>query len=123
MRFVVVIKAVAQPVKDQAVPAGGVAAGWAQLHREMVEAGVLAAGGGLAPPETGARLTITGDEVIVMGGPFAETTEVLTGVWVLQVPSQEEALKWVRRIPGQANNLIQVELRAITEDPADSTPA
>lgn len=90
--------------------------GWAQLHQEMVGAGVLVAGGGLVPPEMGTRVTITEDEVIVMTGPFAETTNVLAEVWVLQVPSQEEALTWVRRIPREGGTLIRVELRAVTDD-------
>jgi hypothetical protein len=52
----------------------------------------------------------------VMTGPFAETRNVLVGVWVLQVPSREEALTWVRRIPRESGTLIRVELRAVTDD-------
>jgi hypothetical protein len=130
MRFVVVIERVSEPGVDPAAPTGDVAAGWAQLHQEMVAAGVLVAGGGLVPPELGTRVTITGDEVIVMTGPFAETRNVLVGVWVLQVPSREEALTWVRRIPRESSTLIRVELRAVTDDtdpridtsPADTPP-
>jgi hypothetical protein len=130
MRFVVVIERVSKPGVDPAAPTGDLGSGWAQLHQEMVAAGVLVAGGGLVPPEMGTRVTITGDEVIVMTGPFAETRNVLVGVWVLQVPSREDALTWVRRIPRESGTLIRVELRAVTDDtdpridtsPADTPP-
>ncbi len=116
MRFVVVIKTMSQAEKAGAAPAGDVLSAWAELYREMVDAGVLLVGGGLAPPDTGARVTITQDDVIVMDGPFAETKQLIAGVWVLQVSSREEALTWVRRIPRDVRNLIQVEVRGITED-------
>jgi hypothetical protein len=35
----------------------------------------------------------------VVGGPFAETKELVAGYWIWQVGSMEEALAWAQRCP------------------------
>lgn len=120
MRFAVLIKTTPQTENDANTPGSNSHTAWAELTDDLTHSGALLAGGVLTPVDTGARVTITPNEVIVMDGPFAETTELITHVWVLQAATREEALNWVRRIPTHAHT--QVEVRSIIEGTATDTP-
>jgi hypothetical protein len=50
----------------------------------------------------------TGGEVQVTNGPFAETTEVLGGYFVLEAPSLDDAIELARRIPTATTGAIEV---------------
>jgi len=82
-----------------------------------VKAGVMLAGEGLHPSSNGARVVFSGSERKVIDGPFAETKELLAGFWVWQVSSLEEAIEWVKRMPGSddAADAQQVEIRPVFE--------
>lgn len=74
----------------------------------LQDAGVLLACDGLHPPSSGARVTWKGGKPIVTDGPFAETKEVLGGYWIIDVPSQAEAVAWAVRCPGSDTETIEV---------------
>jgi hypothetical protein len=85
-------------------------------NEELVKAGVLLDGDGLRPSSHGARVQFDTDgTATVIDGPFAETKELISGYWVLEVSSREEAIEWIRRAPFRGG---QVELRpfATAED-------
>jgi hypothetical protein len=70
-------------------------------NEELVKAGVMLAGEGLHPSVKGARVAFGGSgERKVIDGPFAETKELLAGFWIWQVKSLDEAVEWVKRMPG-----------------------
>jgi hypothetical protein len=76
---------------------------------ELQKAGVLVALTGLTPPATmSARLTLENGKVKVIDGPFPEAKEVIGGVWIIDVKSREEALKWASRIPGRGSEMVEV---------------
>jgi hypothetical protein len=76
---------------------------------ELQKAGVLVALTGLTPPATmSARLTLENGKVKVIDGPFPEAKEVIGGVWIIDVKSREEALKWASRIPGPGSEMVEV---------------
>jgi hypothetical protein len=65
-------------------------------------AGVLVGGEALMPAPTATTITVPGGkggEPLSADGPFAETKEVLTGFYLLDVADLDEALKWAARIP------------------------
>lgn len=68
---------------------------------------------GLHPSSHGARVTSEDGLLIVKDGPFAETKELIAGFWVISAKSQDEALEWVRRIPFEDGETI--ELRRVFE--------
>ena len=73
-------------------------------------------GDGLRPSGEGKRVSFTGDQRIVMDGPFAESKEVIAGYWVWQVQSMEEAVEWVRRCPHpMPGEDTQIEIRPLYE--------
>lgn len=48
-------------------------------------------------------------------GPFAETKELITGFWLWQVKSKEEAIEWVKRCPNPMKGESEVEIRQLFE--------
>jgi hypothetical protein len=49
----------------------------------------------------------------VKDGPFTETKELIAGFWIISAKSHEEALEWVKRIPFDEGETI--ELRRVFE--------
>lgn len=85
-----------------------------KYNEELVRAGVMLAGEGLAPTAQGRRLTFAAaaGDTRVLDGPFAEAKEIVGGFWIWQVSSMEEAVEWLRRAPFRDQT---VDLRRILE--------
>ncbi|MBN9311012.1 YciI family protein [Devosia sp.] len=122
MRFMIIVKATADSEagvmpKPEAFEAMG------KFNEELIDAGVLLAAEGLHPSSRGARVTFTGGEHVIKDGPFAETKELIAGFWIITAKSEAEALEWVKRIPFDEGETI--ELRRVFEaaDFADVVPA
>ena len=79
-----------------------------QYNRELQRAGVLLALDGLHPPSSGARVTFSTGKPLVTDGPFAEAKEVLGGYWMIDVPSQADAIEWAKRCPAGPNEIIEI---------------
>jgi hypothetical protein len=82
-------------------------------NEELVKAGVLLAGEGLAPSSQGARVRFSGGTPAVKDGPFTEAKEIIGGYWLIQVKSKEEAVAWAMRAPCPDGEMI--ELRRVLE--------
>src|SRR5580698_10076658 len=87
-----------------------------KFNEELVKAGVMLAGDGLAPTSKAKRVRFSGSQRTVLDGPFAETKELIAGYWIWQVKSIEEAVEWLKRAPFDGG--VEVTLRPIF-DPAD----
>ena len=70
-----------------------------EFNEELVKAGVVLAGDGLAPMSRAKKVRFSGTQRTVIDGPFAESKEVIAGYSIWQVKSMEEALEWVKRAP------------------------
>jgi hypothetical protein len=66
-------------------------------RHELREAGAWVFTGALLPASTATVLRVSGGEVIVTDGPFAEGKEHLGGFTVIQVANLDEALEWSRQ--------------------------
>ena len=84
-----------------------------KYNEELVKAGVMLAGEGLAPSSKGARVKFSGDDRMVIGGPFPETGQLIAGFWLWRVKSLEEAIEWLKRAPFDGG--VEIELRPIME--------
>ena len=61
-------------------------------------------------------MAFSGDERKVIDGPFAETKELMAGFWIWQVKSLDEAVEWVKRMPGaEEGEESVVEIRPVFE--------
>jgi hypothetical protein len=83
---------------------------YAAYSKALTDAGIARGGAGLMPPSTAVTLRLRGDKRTVQDGPFAETKEMLGGMFLIEVPDQETALEWAARCPSASTGA--VELRA-----------
>jgi hypothetical protein len=120
MKVIVLVKA-NKDSEAGAVPAPELFREMGKFNEELVKAGVMLAGEGLAPSSRGKRVRCEGKTRTVIDGPFAETKELLAGFWIWQVRTIEEAVEWLRRSPFQDG---EIELRPImsAEDYGDAVP-
>ena len=66
------------------------------LGQDATQAGVLLDTAGLAPSASGARLSLVGNELTAVDGPFAESKEVISYA-IYDVQSKEEVVEWATR--------------------------
>jgi hypothetical protein len=115
MRFMVIVKATAES-ESGALPDQQMLAEMGKYNEELVKAGIMLAGEGLASSAKGKRVRFSGSKRKVIDGPFAETKELIAGFWIWQAKSLEEAVEWVKRCPnphpGQDS---EIEIRQIFE--------
>jgi hypothetical protein len=83
------------------------------FNEELVKAGVMLAGEGLARSAEGKRVRFDGKKATVIDGPFTEAKELVAGYWIWEVASLEEAAEWLKRAPFQDTT---VEIRRVFED-------
>lgn len=84
-----------------------------KYNEELVKAGVMLAGEGLAPSSKGKRVRFSGKDRTVIDGPFAETKELVAGFWIWKVKSMDDAVKWLKRAPFGGG--VEIEIRPIME--------
>jgi hypothetical protein len=84
-----------------------------KYNEELVRSGVMLAGEGLQPTSRGAKVRFNGSERTVIDGPFTEAKELISGYWVWECASREEAIQWLKRAP--FDDGVEVELRQIFE--------
>ena len=66
------------------------------LGQDATQAGALLDTAGLAPSASGARLSLVGNELTAVDGPFAESKEVISYA-IYDVQSKEEVVEWATR--------------------------
>ena len=98
MRFMVIVKATADSEAGK-LPSPELLQAMGQYNEELAKAGVLLGGEGLLPSSRGKRVRFEGDRRTVIDGPFTATPELIAGFWLLELPSMDDAVAWVKRIP------------------------
>jgi hypothetical protein len=63
------------------------------LAEEAVKAGTMVDSGGLAPTAMGKRVRLSGGQVKVLDGPFAEAKEVVGGYAQFEFKTKDEAVE------------------------------
>ena len=112
MRFMILVKA-NKDTEAGIMPSTDILAKMGKFNEELVKAGVMLAGEGLAPSSKGARVKFEGTKRTVTDGPFAETKELVAGFWLWQVKSKDEAIEWLKRAPFDGGT--EIELRQVFE--------
>ena len=112
MRYMVIVKATKDSEAGK-LPTAEMLNEMGKFNAELVKAGIMLAGEGLSPSSQGARIRFKGKERTVIDGPFAETKELVSGFWILQVRSKEEAIEWIKRAPFSEDT--EVEIRRVSE--------
>jgi hypothetical protein len=113
MRVMVLVKASPESEAGE-MPSTEALAEMGKFNEELVKAGVMLAGEGLAPSSRGKRVEFSGpSERKVIDGPFTETKELIAGYWLWQVKDMDEAVEWLKRAPFQEGT---VEIRQVFEE-------
>jgi hypothetical protein len=113
MRVMVLVKASEDSEQGNYAEHADEFAAMGKYNEELLKAGIMLAGDGLAPSSEGKRVAFGDDGgTRVIDGPFAEVKELVGGFWIWQVSSMEEAVEWLKRAPFKGAS---VELRRITE--------
>ena len=115
MRFMVIVKATEDSEKG-AMPSQDMLEAMGAYNEELVKAGVMLDGDGLRPSSYGARVRFDDEgNASVIDGPFAETKELVSGYWVFEVFSKEEAVEWARKAPFRGGEL-EIRPFSVPED-------
>jgi len=87
-----------------------------EYNEKLAKAGILLAAEGLSPTSKGARVKFSGDERIVVDGPFIESKELVAGFTIIRADSLEEAIEVVKRTPNVfPNGQAEVEIRKLMD--------
>ena len=109
MRVMVLVKA-NEETEAGRMPTADELAEMGRFNEELLKAGVMLAGEGLAPTSQAKRVRFDGKKPTVIDGPFTETKELVAGYWIWEVASLEEAAEWLKRAPFQDT---AVEIRRV----------
>ena len=113
MRVMVLVKASPESEAGE-MPSTEVLEAMGKYNEELVKAGVMLAGEGLAPTSRGKRVEFDGPgDRKVIDGPFTESKELVAGYWLWQVKDMDEAVEWLKRAPFQEGTL---EIRQVFEE-------
>jgi hypothetical protein len=85
------------------------------FNQALADAGILLGGEGLRSSAHGARLRFTRGIATVARGPFADPEQIVSGFWLWQVASLDEAIDWARRCPAVSDGSFELELRTVAE--------
>lgn len=110
MRFMVIVKA----TKDSeagVMPSMELLTAMGNFNEEMAKAGVMQAGEGLHPTAKGARIRFEGGEPMVTQGPFALSGDLVSGFWLIETATWDEAIGWMKRAPFERG--AEIELRQV----------
>jgi hypothetical protein len=115
MRFMVIVKADRSSEAGE-LPDQQLLEEMGKYNEELAKSGVLLAAEGLQPSSKGARVRFSGDQRIVIDGPFSNPKELVAGFWLIQVKSKAEAIEWVKRAPNPFPGIeSEVEIRQVFE--------
>jgi hypothetical protein len=114
MRFMLLVKATDE-TEAGVMPSAELLRAMGKYNEELVKAGVLLAGEGFHPSSKGARVTFRGAKRTVTDGPFPNATDLVSGFWLIDVKSKEEAIEWVKRVPFDAHGPAEIEIRQVFE--------
>lgn len=113
MRFMVIRKADAE-TEAGVMPGSELIADMTRFHEEAAKAGIVVAGSGLMPSSRGARVKFRNGKPTVIDGPFAEAKELIAGYTLIEVPSREAAIEWVKTWPAlDGHGNVEIEIRQL----------
>ena len=82
-------------------------------NEELVKAGVMIGGDGLKPTSEAVKVRFDGGDKTVIDGPFTESKEIISGYWIWECSSREEAIEWLKRAPFDGGT--EIQLRPVFE--------
>ena len=115
MRVMALVKAT-EDSEAGIMPSAELLTAMGKFNEELVKAGIMLDGDGLRPSRHGARVQFDeAGNATVIDGPFTETKELVSGYWVFEVSSREEAIEWAKKAPFRGGEL-EIRQFSVAED-------
>ena len=114
MKVMLIVKATAES-ETGVMPSPEQIAEMNVFNQDLISRGILLDAAGMEASAGGARVHFDGDARRIEQGPFANTTEIISGFWFIRVDTIEEATELARKVPFRKGT---VEVRRVWE-PAD----
>ena len=115
MRFMVIVKA-SQDSEAGVMPSTELLTAMGKFNEELVKAGMMEAGEGLHPTSKGARIKYADGQGSAVNGPFALTGDLISGFWLINAKSMDDAIAWMKRAPFGAGDEIEIRQVFSAED-------
>jgi len=116
MRFMVIVKA-NKNSEAGVMPSTDLLAAMGKFNEELVKAGMMEAGEGLHPTSNGAaRIKYSGGQATATNGPFALSGDLVSGFWLINAKSLDDAIAWMKRAPFGAGEEIEIRQVLSAED-------
>jgi hypothetical protein len=115
MRFMVIVKASKDSEAGQ-MPSTELLTAMGKFNEELVKAGVMEAGEGLHPSSKGARIKYGSGQGSVSRGPFPLSGDLVSGFWLINTKSLDEAVDWMKRAPFGNGDEIEIRQVLAAED-------
>ena len=112
MRYMIIVKANSD-TEAGVMPSNELIEAMGRFNEELINAGALVAAEGLQASSKGARVKLENGNLKVTDGPFTETKELIAGFWIVDVKSRDEAIAWVKKVPLQEGE--EIEIRKVFE--------
>ncbi|MEJ8302302.1 YciI family protein [Saccharibacillus sacchari] len=115
MLFMILVKA-AKNSEEGKLPSERLMQAMDAYNEELEQAGVRVMAKGLHPTANAIRISYPADrgEPVVTNGPFAPAEDLVAGFILIDVATQEDAVRWAKRMPDpQGNGEGQIELRQV----------
>lgn len=93
MKFMMIVK----HKENQGLPPKELMEAIGKMSQEAAQAGTMLGGGGLKPTAAGARIRLSGGQITVTDGPYAEAKEIIGGYAQFELKSKEEAIENAKR--------------------------
>lgn len=68
-------------------------------------------------------MSFAGGKPTVTKGPFPNVNELVSGFWIIQVASKQEAIDWTRRVPFEDGVIEISQVFEASDFPAEILPA
>ena len=120
MRFIAMVKA-NKDSEAGVMPTPEMLANMDKFNQELIKAGVMLSGGGLAPSSKGARIRVESDKRTVIDGPFAEGREAVLGFVAVRAADLDEACRLASESPfADLGGAIEVRMTSAFPKPVAS---
>jgi hypothetical protein len=83
-------------------------AAWKEYEDTLIEAGVTINMYALQPRHTSMTVRLRDEGLEVQEGPYVNTKEQLGGIYIIEVPDSEHALKWASSCPAAVNGVVEI---------------
>jgi hypothetical protein len=91
---------------------------WWSYTGDLEKAGAHVAGEALQPTATAKTVRVENGSQMVTDGPFAETKEQLGGFYLIDVPTEQEALDWAAKMPSLPRGSVEVRPVMVFDQPS-----